>query len=157
MVEIEKLVDSHVEAVKNIRLADEQVKFAGTPEEFLRDGSDVVHLHVIKSNGTVVGFFKLDLAYSSSYSFCPEGSIGLRAFALDINQQGKGIGTEAVKTLFSYLKTNYPIYDSVYLTVNCRNPKAIACYQKGGFEDTQDTYLGGDVGPQSIMRGKIAV
>ena len=156
MITIERLEDSHVTLVQAIQLADEQVKFAGTAAEFLLDGSETTHLYVIKSNNEVVGFFKLDIAYADSYEFCPEGSIGLRAFVLDKNQQGKGLGTGTVKALFPYLKANYSAYESIYLTVNCKNLTAFNCYQKGGFEDTNEQYLGGAAGPQFIMRGQIA-
>ena len=136
MITIERLEESHVASAQAIELADEQVKFAGTAAEFLLDGSETTHLHVIKSDNEVVGFFKLDIAYPDFYEFCPEGSIGLRAFVLDKNQQGKGLGTGTVKALFPYLKANYSAYESIYLTVNCKNPAAFHCYKKGGFEDT---------------------
>lgn len=155
MVKIEKLKSDDVEEVKKVELAPEQVKFAGTAEEFLLDGSDTTHLHVIKSDDSIVGFFKLDVAYPESYEFCPQGAIGLRAFALDKNQQGKGMGTQAVEALFPYLKENYGAYHSIYLTVNCKNPRAFACYQKAGFNDTNQQYLGGAAGPQHIMVGAI--
>ncbi|MEZ9884225.1 N-acetyltransferase family protein [Vibrio splendidus] len=156
MITIERLEESHVALVQAIQLAHEQVKFAGTAAEFLLDGSETTHFHVIKSDNEVVGFFKLDIAYAEHYEFCPEGSIGLRAFVLDKNQQGKGLGTGTVKALFPYLKANYSAYESIYLTVNYKNPAAFNCYQKGGFEDTNQQYLGGAAGPQSIMRGQIA-
>ncbi|CAK2968901.1 GNAT family N-acetyltransferase [Vibrio crassostreae] len=156
MITIERLNDAHIEQVNEIQLADEQVKFAGTAAEFLLDGSETTHLHVIKSDNEVVGFFKLDIAYPDFYEFCPEGSIGLRAFVLDKNQQGKGLGTGTVKALFPYLKANYSAYESIYLTVNCKNPAAFNCYKNGGFEDTNEQYLGGAAGPQFIMRGRIA-
>jgi len=155
MIIIEPLTSAHIEQVKSIELGDEQVKFAGTAEEFLLDTSDTIHLHVIKFGYDVIGFFKLDTAYSSNYDFCPDGCIGLRAFALDKNQQGKGFGTQSVKALLLYLKANYDVYHSIYLTVNIKNPGANACYKKGGFECMNDTYLGGNAGPQHIMRGKI--
>ena len=156
MITIERLEGSHVALVQAIQLADEQVKFAATAAEFLIDGSETTHLHVIKFDNGVVGFFKLDIAYAEHYEFCPEGSIGLRAFVLDKNQQGKGLGTGAVKALFPYLKANYAAYDSIYLTVNCKSPVAFHCYKKGGFEDTNEQYLGGAAGPQFIMSGRIA-
>lgn len=155
MIIIEKLASTHVEAVRQVTLADEQVTFAGTADEFLSNDSETVHLHVIKVSGDVVGFFKLDMAYSANYTFCPEGAIGLRAFAIDVNQQGKGIGTDAVKALFLYIKENYPACDWLYLTVNCKNLGAYRCYQKGGFEDIGEKYLGGPAGPQYIMRRKL--
>lgn len=151
MLEIERLNESHIDAIRQVSVEDDQVRFAGTAEEFLEDGSDTAHLHVIKHENDVVGFFKLDIAYSKSYPFCPSDGIGLRFFVIDKAQQGKGLGTSAVKALFGYLKTSYPGFNSIYLTVNCKNPAARACYLKGGFEDTGEQYLGGSAGPQHIM------
>ncbi|ENM5767336.1 GNAT family N-acetyltransferase [Vibrio mimicus] len=156
MLEIERLNESHINAVQKVSVEDEQLRFAGTAEEFLQDGSDTAHLHVIKQDGSIVGFFKLDIAYSESYQFCPSDGLGLRFFVIDKSQQGKGLGTKAVKGLFDYLKKSYPSFKSVYLTVNCKNQAARACYLKGGFEDNGEQYLGGPAGPQHIMRGKIA-
>lgn len=155
MVTIEKLKKSHIELVNSIELTDEQVAFAATGREFLCDASDTTHLHIIKYNNHVVGFFKLDIAYATNYQFCPEGSIGLRTFVVDKKQQGNGIGTKAVKALFLYLKVNYENYHSVYLTVNCKNLIAFSCYQKGGFEYINEKFLGGAAGPQFIMHRKI--
>ncbi|PKH06042.1 GNAT family N-acetyltransferase [Moritella sp. Urea-trap-13] len=156
MVTIEKLTNLSAEAVLKVTLAEEQVKFAGTAADFLADGSDTIHLHVIKFDDDVVGFFKIDVMYSLSNELGIENCIGLRAFAIDVNQQGKGLGSASVKALFPYLKQNYSSYGSIYLTVNCKNPGARICYQKGGFEDSGEKYLGGAAGPQYIMHGKIA-
>ena len=155
MVTIERLTQPLINAVKLVQLADEQVKFACTAKEFLQDGSDTTHLHVIKLADDIVGFFKLDIAYSNNYEFCPATGLGLRAFALDKNQQGKGLGTRAVKALFPYLRAHYASFEFIYLTVNLKNPGAIACYEKGGFEKTDELYLGGEAGPQHIMCGTI--
>ena len=151
MIQIEKLDSSHLEALKQVHLADDQIKFAGTVDAFLLDASETMHLHVIKYHGEVVGYFKLDTAYSQQYSFCPSNALGLRAFALGFNCQGKGIGTGAVKALFPYLKQYYSGFSAIYLTVNCKNPGAKRCYLKGGFDDNEEQYLGGPAGPQYIM------
>lgn len=156
MILIERLDDSHIELIKKINVAEEQEKFACTAEEFLSDFADTTHRNVIKNNNLVVGFFKLDTAYSLNYDFCSQNGLGLRTFVIGINYQGQGIGTSAVKALFPYLKENYPGFDSIYLTVNCKNPSAQSCYRNGGFEDTGEKYLGGAAGPQHIMCGKIA-
>lgn len=158
MIEIEKLNESHVERVKQVKLADEQVKFAGTAEEFLSDNSESNHRYVIKSNGDVVGFFKIMLSFSLGldYSFCPKNSLVLGIFAIGVNHQGKGIGTRAIQALLPYLKINYPESELVYLTVNCKNPTAKRCYHKSNFVDTGELYLGGEAGPQHIMYSKIA-
>lgn len=151
MINIERLCASHTDAVKKIRLAEEQVRFAGTAEEFLSDGSDSMHQYVIRHDETIVGFFRIDTAYASQYPFCPQDALGLRGFVIDEGCQRQGIGTAAVKALFPYLKQSYPESGSVFLTVNCQNPVARHCYQKSGFTDTDEHYLGGPAGPQHIM------
>ncbi|EOX3483918.1 GNAT family N-acetyltransferase, partial [Vibrio cholerae] len=40
MLEIERLNESHINAIQKVSVADEQLRFAGTAEEFLQDGSD---------------------------------------------------------------------------------------------------------------------
>ncbi|WP_016787521.1 GNAT family N-acetyltransferase, partial [Vibrio cyclitrophicus] len=102
MIRIEKLADRHIEAIKSIQLAPEQVKFAGTAKEFLAEASDTTHLHVIRLDNDIVGFFKIDTDYASNYDFCPNTAIGLRTFVIDQSQQGKGIGTRAVRALVLY-------------------------------------------------------
>ncbi|WP_017221490.1 GNAT family N-acetyltransferase [Moritella dasanensis] len=156
MVTIEKLTSSTAEDVLNVTLAEQQTKFAGSAKEFLADDSESIHLHVIKSEHEVIGFFKIDVMYSIGDEFDVQNGLGLRAFVIDQNQQGKGLGTASVKALFPYLKQNYSSYRAIYLTVNCQNPGARACYEKGGFVDTGEKYLGGAAGPQYIMQGNIA-
>ena len=155
MLKIERLNYSHIDTIRKVSIKDEQLRFACTADEFLQDGSETTHLHVIKQGNLIIGFFKLDIAYSASYPFCPADGIGFRTFVIDQAQQGKGLGTIAVKSLFDYLKISYSSFTSVYLTVNFENPAARACYLKGGFEDIGEQYLGGSAGPQQIMRGKI--
>lgn len=155
MIEIEPLNSSHVPFVREIQLSDESVRFASTADDFLLDESDATQLYVVTLQGLIIGFFKLDTAYASRYRFCVQNSIGLRTLAVDQRLQGKGLGTKTVEALNTYLARYYQSYDFVYLTVNCKNPVAIACYQKGGFEDTGELYLGGEAGPQHVMRRKI--
>lgn len=156
MLTIEKLTHENIEKVRQVTLAEEQVKFAGTAEEFIASASDTIDLHIIKLNDDVIGFFKIDVTYSLGDEFTIESGVGLRAFAIDINQQGKGLGSAAVKALFPYLQEYYSSFRFVYLTVNCKNPGARFCYLKGGFHDTSKQYLGGAAGPQYIMQGEIA-
>lgn len=151
MLTIERLNNSHIEGVLEVSIADEQLQFAGTPDEFIQDGSDTAHLHVFKLNQRIIGFCKLDIAYATSYDFCPEGGIGLRFFVIDKSQQGKGLGTRAVKVLREYIKQHYPQFNAIYLSVNCQNPAARACYLKAGFNESEALYLAGPSGPQHIM------
>lgn len=155
MISIKKLTAHHTESVKAIELEQDQMKYAEAAVEFLTSSDKQTHLHVIFFNGQVVGFFKIDTAYSENYEFCPKGSLGLRSFVIDKKRQGQGLGTGTVKALFDYLANHYSNFESIYLTVNCQNPRAVACYQKGGFEDTDLIYHGGNAGPQHILCGPI--
>ena len=155
MITIEKLTESSVKKVRRIFLADEQIKFAGTAEEFLQSGTDTIALHIIKLHNEVVGFFKIDIKYTLGDEFHIENGVVLRAFAIDMKHQGKGLGTLTVKALFPYLKENYSSYSFIYLTVNCKNQGAWVCYLKGGFQDTGKQYIGCAAGPQYIMQLKI--
>lgn len=155
MVTIERLTASHINEVKSIELMEEQIQFAGTAQDFLQDKDESVLLYITKSDGHVVGFFKIDTAYPTTYEFCPSGSVGLRAFAIDKKQQGKGLGTRAVKALLAFYQGQINGDSNIYLTVNCKNPAARVCYLKSGFEDTGELYLGGPAGPQHIMRAQI--
>ncbi|TMP38414.1 GNAT family N-acetyltransferase [Pseudoalteromonas rubra] len=155
MVVIEKLSPSHIADVKKIQLAPEQIRFAGTSDEFLEDECDTTHRHVIRRDDTLIGYFKLDLAYDKKYEYCPAGALGLRAFVIDKEYQGKGLGTAAVKALLAYLSVHYASYPWLYLGVNCQNLGAHTCYVKAGLTVCEDKYLGGPAGPQYIMYGKI--
>lgn len=155
MIVLEKLQAEDSKKVLALELSAEQVKFAGTVQDFLSDESATTHLHIIKHDNKVVGFFKLDVAYFASYDFCPEDGIGFRAFAIDKNQQGQGIGSATISLLFAYIKRHYPEFNSVYLTVNCKNTRAKTCYLKGGFDDTGKTCDAGVWGAQHIMCARL--
>ncbi|MCG7537036.1 GNAT family N-acetyltransferase [Pseudoalteromonas sp. OOF1S-7] len=155
MVVIEKLSSSHIAGVQSIQLAPEQVRFAPIPDEFLTDECDTTHLHVIYFEDTVVGYFKLDLAYAKKYEYCPPDALGLRAFVIGKQYQGKGLGTAAVQTLMAYLGVHYTSYKWLYLGVNCQNVGAYTCYVKAGLAVCEELYLGGPAGPQYIMYGKL--
>lgn len=150
VIEIERLNPSHVDGVLKIQLAPKQAQFSANPEQFMADGSETQHLFVIKQREVIVGYFKLDTGYSSEQEFCPKEGIGLRGFAIDRKQQGKGLGTQASKLIPEYVKRHYPEFNKVYLSVNCKNPAAKKCYLNSGFS-AAGIQVEGPVGPQDIM------
>ena len=151
MLKIKPFTSEYQEAVTAVCLAPEQIQFAGSAEDFLANNDENLHRHIIEVEGHVVGFFNIDITYATHFSFCLPNTLGLRGFVVSMDQQGKGIGTGAVRALLSYLSVHYSTYDGIYLTVNCRNIGAKRCYLNGGFEDTGEQYLGGAAGPQHIM------
>ena len=151
MLEISRYTERDQEGVKAVSLFEDQILFAATAEDFLESESATMHLHVIKQDDHIVGFFKIDIAYFRDVDFCSENCIGLRTFVIDQKLQGKGIGKQALMALFTYLAKYYSNYQRVYLTVNCKNTVARRCYEKAGFAFTGERYLGGLFGPQEIM------
>lgn len=138
--------------VADLQVTPEQIKFSGTVREAFDAAEDSVDFHAIIRADTAVGFFKIDRLYPTRYPFARASELGLRAFLVDQRQQGQGIATRAVTALHNYLPTHYPHAPSIVLSVNMTNPAAIACYLKGGFHDTGETYLKGIAGPQHVMR-----
>ncbi|WP_115718960.1 GNAT family N-acetyltransferase [Gallaecimonas mangrovi] len=151
MIAVEPMQAHHQAALLAVELTPEQVKFAGTASDFWADTRSGISRYLITWQGQVIGFFKIDFHYSNHYDFCRRKALGLRAYAIDRRQQGKGYGSQAVAALLAHLKPLSVDFPCIYLTVNAKNPGAIRCYQKGGFTDTGEHYLGGKAGPQHIM------
>ncbi|OKQ17094.1 GNAT family N-acetyltransferase [Vibrio antiquarius] len=156
MITFEKLSKAHEASVLAIQLTEKHVQFASTPQAFLSDSTPNIDKVVVRYQGEVIGFFKLDLNYSECFEFCSDNALGFRTLALDSRMQGKGLGTKCMKQLATYVELNYTMCDYIYLTVNCKNTGAKVCYEKAGFEDTGKLYLNGPAGPQHIMRRKVA-
>ncbi|WP_318487175.1 GNAT family N-acetyltransferase [Photobacterium leiognathi] len=151
MIEIKPFTKRDENAVKRIILPKSQVRFASTAEDFIASATETMHLYVIYYHGEIIGFFKLDIAYSEQMKFCPIDTLGLRTFVISQHYQGKGIGTAVIKRILHYTAVHYARYDAIYLTVNYKNPAAKCCYEKSGFQLTGDLFLEGDFGPQEVM------
>src|SRR5690606_32777909 len=101
---------------------------------------------------TPVGFYRLDFAPTiAARRSSGEASGGLRAFFLDVDWQGRGLGTRAVRACCEDVQARHPGRRLLALNVNCRNVVAINAYRKAGFVDTGELYLGGSAGPQHLM------
>lgn len=150
-VTLEPLSRNDLPRVEHLRVAPDQIRFSGSVAEAFASNEPDVDFHAILSENTVVGFFKIDRRYPDRYPFAPLGSVGLRAFLIDLGSQGKGIGARACRALPAYLKQHYADAPSLYLTVNVINLAAIRSYRKGGFTDTGKTWPHGAAGPQHIL------
>ena len=102
-----------------------------------------------------IGFGVLDRAgYLHELVDEVERAALLRAFYLDSTAQGRGWGTEAAR-LVPALAATLDGVELVVLTVNERNPRAVAAYARAGFVDTGTRYLGGSAGPQHVMVAEV--
>ncbi|QIA66081.1 GNAT family N-acetyltransferase [Vibrio astriarenae] len=151
MIELDSLKPKYHQKILEISLTTEQTQFSTSPIAFLADKTIGIDHHVIKIANDVVGFFKLDRYFAEQNDFVPVRSLGLKTFVIDPAFQGQGIGQRAVNALPAYIKKHYPKFNTIYLTVNCKNEAAKHCYIKGGFIDSGELYYGGPVGPQHIL------
>lgn len=141
-------------AVRALRVAAEQYPYVGDVVVNLAQAeadpnSDAM---VILVGETVIGFYRLDFAGAMA-GWNPHGNagVGLRAFMLDRDWQGRGLGTRAINACCADLERRHPERRLLALTVNCRNLGAIRAYRKAGFVDTGELYFGGKAGPQHLM------
>ncbi len=152
MVTIEPYSDSRQVQTQHLSVKAEQNQFTvSNVAEKLHSLASHEHPQLIISNDQVVGFFLLDTRYSESYHFCSSDAIGVRALLIDQRFQGQGFAVQAILAMPAYVSKHYPAFNSMYLTVNCRNKPAYKCYLKCGFKESTELYHGGPVGPQHIM------
>lgn len=106
----------------------------------------------ILADDAVIGFYRLDFAPNAvAGRGFGTPSVGVRAFMLDLAQQGRGFGTRAALAMCSDLRRRHPRRRLLVLMVNCRNRAAVAAYRKAGFVDTGELHAGGRAGPQHLM------
>jgi RimJ/RimL family protein N-acetyltransferase len=138
-----------------VRVAPEHEVYCGTAAAAF-DHADAapgrIDLHGIVLDGQPVGLFKIDRDYRNTVAIAGPRALGLRAFMIDRDAQGRGLATTAVRAMAGYLRPLYPDALSVDLTVNHSNAAAIACYLKGGFLDTGLDWPEGQAGPQDLLR-----
>jgi len=147
---------SEFDLVSHIQVEPDQARYSGTVAQAFQENEDGVDFHAILDGSRALGFFKIDRLYHETYSFAQTDELGLRAFMIDREEQGKGYATAAVAALKTYLAAQYPERRAVVLTVNMQNLGAIRCYRRGGFHDTGGIHPHGIAGPQHILRMDLA-
>nr|WP_246422723.1 GNAT family N-acetyltransferase [Nocardiopsis mwathae] len=145
-------------AVLKMRLAPGQRRFARDAVEALPRADADPHRtpFAVLHTGRPVGFGILDRrGILAELTDAPGRALLLRAFYLAPEWQGRGIGRAACAALDPLARAVAPDAREILLTVNEDNPPAIRSYLAGGFERTGRRYLGGDAGPQQVMRRPI--
>ncbi|HZW19351.1 MAG TPA: GNAT family N-acetyltransferase [Luteimonas sp.] len=146
------------EPVRALRVAPEQEPFVGDTtfnlDDALRDANS--EAMAILVGATAAGFYRLDFKPTIvARRSIGDAAVGLRAFFIDVDWQGRGLGTRAVQACCDDIRTRHPDRRLLALNVNCRNVAAINAYRKAGFVDTGELYLGGSAGPQHLMVRKL--
>ena len=151
MLSLEKYTLEHQTVVSYLVVYPQQRDYVYPIKDILAAPENGCNHHIIKMGASIIGFFSIDTAYSTRYSFASPAALGLRNFFLDCHYQGKGLGAMSLAELPSYLAAQYTAWQWIYLTVNCKNTCAYKLYQRAGFKDSGELYYGGSSGPQYIM------
>lgn len=154
-VTLSLLEGAYAEQVERLSVHQEQLPYVGRMDEILANVNAYVDPHLVIEQDRVVGFFLIDRHYYQYHTFASKNSVGVRAFFIDRQYQGKGLGLSAMLALPNYIRRNYPSINDVFLTVNCQNVNGYKCYIKANFDDTGELYQGGSAGPQHVMRLKL--
>lgn len=142
------------EQVRALRVAPMQVKYVGNfafnLEDALRD--PLSEAMAVMADGVVVGFYRLDFAPRAVIGRALGApSVGVRAFGIGRQFQGRGLGTRAALAMCTDLQQRHPDRKLVVLAVNCSNRVAVLAYRNAGFIDTGELFAGGSAGPQHVM------
>jgi len=141
-------------SVRALQVTSEQREYVGDAAFNLAQAQadPLSEAMAILADDDVIGFYRLDFAPNAvAGRGFGTPSVGLRAFMLDLAQQGRGHGTRAAVALCEDLLRRHPERRLIVLMVNCRNRAAVAAYRKAGFVDTGELHAGGRAGPQHLM------
>ncbi|WP_410216947.1 GNAT family N-acetyltransferase [Paracoccus sp. (in: a-proteobacteria)] len=152
MIALEPVGRDQRARVDHVAVAPEQTPFCGTIAAHFAADERSCDFHAVTRDGRAVGFFKIDRDYAALMEFAAPGQLGLRGMMIDRAEQGRGTGKAAMHRMRAYLVGHYPWAHDCLLTVNISNPAARAIYLTGGFVDEGGLYLGGNLGPQHILR-----
>jgi RimJ/RimL family protein N-acetyltransferase len=137
-----------------LQVAPEQVPFVGEMPQLLQIAEDSPRSEAmaVLFGEQVIGYYRLDFALGAiAFRDFGRPSLGLRAFFIAHDWQGRGHGKAAIQALISDIRSRYPNYQLLALSVNLRNEVARSLYLKAGFLDHGELYLGGASGPQHVM------
>lgn len=153
-VHVQPVTPALADAVRALRVAPAQLDYVGETAFNLADTQrdPLSEAMAVLADDSVIGFYRLDFAPNAIVGRgLGAPSVGLRAFLLDIRQQGRGYGARAALALCDDLRVRHPQRRLLVLAVNCRNRAAIATWRKAGFVDTGELLGGGRAGPQHLM------
>ena len=142
------------EAVLGLRVHPAQRDYVGLIDDLLADadrGRDSEPMAILHGE-LPIGYYRLD-AHPRSVAGrdFDVPACGLRAFFIDADWQGRGLGARALASVFADLASRHPSARLLVLTVNQSNRTALALYRRAGFSDSGELYHGGRSGPQHLL------
>lgn len=98
MIRLERLARSDTARIAHLDLPPQQRFWAGQPSEILPDPGPF-DCYAICQEERIVGFFRIDRDYACGHPFARPGELGLRAFMIAATDQGRSLGTAAMRAL----------------------------------------------------------
>lgn len=144
-------------AARRLRLSATQTVYAGDVAanvDAALDAPDSEAIAVLLG-ATVIGFYRLDLPRTVARP--PSGErrpAALRALALDLAWQRRGLGLATLHACFADLARRHPDRPQLALNVHVANTAARRLYARAGFVDSGRTLDGGQAagGPLRLLR-----
>ncbi|PPC75222.1 hypothetical protein C4K68_21530 [Pokkaliibacter plantistimulans] len=125
-------------AVLNLNVTVQQIEFAGTVERSVQtcqedQVNEVAGLAIMQEN-SVAGFLLLRRG-SSAPLWAGSGVVAISAMRIDLSQQGKGLGSAALRAVPDWLVAHWPESKEIRLSVDEDNQLARNAYARAGFAD----------------------
>jgi RimJ/RimL family protein N-acetyltransferase len=126
------------EAVRQIRIDQQQIEYAGTLEKAIAScessaEEDVAGLAIILSS-CPVGFVVLSRG-SKRPKWAPSGAVALTAMRIALEQQGKGLGRQALLSVDRWIAANWSASEQIALCVDDQNEAGKRAYLRAGFTE----------------------
>lgn len=155
MIEIRKITHDNMKEVLALELEDVQKKFVDTnlyrlAFAYVKETNNEKPpiLFAIYKKDEVIGFADMGFFELSERDFLFEefgdrATYGINHFMIDKNQQGKGLGKQAMVKIIEYLRT-FPQgkADAIYLSYWMTNEGARRLYKSVGFIETGEKWDG---------------
>ena len=148
--------DSYYGELKEYVLTKEDEHFSSMPLDALKscENNDEKNMVLMIQRRQVAGVFILQSGkVVEKYTDNPDALV-MFSYSVDSNKQGRGVATDSFRKLDAFVNENYEGINEVVLGVNVRNEAAQYVYRKGGFKNTERSFVG-PVGRQKIMRKEI--
>ena len=133
-IELREINEDNLKQCIELKVSKDQMQYIASNEDSIKDAKeneDVARPFAIYIDGKMVGFamFAFDEMYED-----PFDRYWLWRFMIDESFQGKGYGSEALKTIIQYFKDNGA--NNIRLSTKESNVNALKMYRKAGFCDT---------------------